>query len=194
MEDLDLTTLTSEELIEVAQTALEKKQQAEDAYKQNKSSSSKWAQLLLDVIDYSKKHKWDINKLAEIEESKPELARLIQEKLYDGKTSDDLRPKVSQEVQSQIDDVIEQLPESMREKFQEEFNDITEWKTVSKNNLEKFVKATMWIIQGNVDLSIEEQAKIWSLGSDGKKTTSKWEDAQARLQRQNEIAKQFDNF
>lgn len=191
---IDLTALSTDELIEVAQLAIEQKQVAEDGYKQIRSESQKWADLLIQVVDYVSNHKGDVEKLAEIEEENPKLAKLIQEKVYGGKTSKELNSSVSEETQSSIDEIVNQLPEDLQEKFREEFTEMTEWKKITDKNFAKYVKATMWVIQDSVDLSIEQEAKIWSMGSDGKKTTSKSEDNNTRSAKQNDIAKSFDNL
>ena len=194
MNELDLSTLSHEEVIAIAQEAIEQKQQFEDSYKQIKSSTSRGTQLILDLHDYTLNHNGDLDKLAEIEEYNPDLAKLIQEKNYWGKSSEELRPKVTPKLQSQIDEVLEQLPEDQRAKFVTEFDELTDGKKITDENLSKFVKATMAVIQENVDESIKDDLKIWSMGSEGKKTSSKKEEADAWTKKQMDIAQSFDNL
>lgn len=194
MNETDLSTLSHDEVIAIALEAIEQKQQFEDSYKQIKSESTKWAQLILDLHDYTLNHNGDLDKLAEIEETNPKLAKLIQEKNYWGKSSEELRPKVTSKIQSKIDEVLEQLPEDQRAKFVTEFDDLTEWKKITDENLSKFVKATIAVIQENVDESIKDDLKIWSMGSEGKKTSSKKDEADAWTKKQMEIAKSFDQL
>jgi hypothetical protein len=52
----------------------------------------------------------------------------------------------------------------------------------------------MSVIQEDVDLETQEELKIWSMGSEGKKTSSKKEEKDARTQKQMEIAKSFDHL
>jgi len=194
MEEIDLSTLSQEEVIEIAKEAIAQKQQFEDSYKQIKSESTKGTQLILDLHDYTLNHNGDLDKLAEIEETNPKLAKLIQEKNYWGKTSEELRPKVSSKIQSKIDEVLEQLPEDQKAKFVTEFDELIDGKKITDDNLSKFVKATMAVIQENVDESIKDDLKIWSMGSEEKKTSSKKEEADAWTKKQIELAKSFDNL
>jgi hypothetical protein len=56
--------------------------------------------------------------------------------------------------------VLEQLPEEQKAKFVTEFQELTEGKKITKDNLAKFVKATMSVIQEDVDLETQEELKI----------------------------------
>lgn len=166
----ELQALSPEELQELVI-------QNQDAYDKLKSDSSKWANKVLDEKKLLEKVVATVIKdkegLSAIYEADPELANTLSNKLfnedYQPKEEDDVdtivEKKLQQrDVQSKVEHVKQQIPEQYREAFDKEFAELTEWKTLSSETVDKFIKSAvaLSIPDDRDDADAVKAMAIWS--------------------------------
>ena len=142
LENLD--ALSPEDKEKLAETVSEQ-------YKQLQSSTTKGIQQMNEAIKFFKSSNGDMDKIAELSKENPDVAKIVLDKFYDGKTLEELNPakpettddvdtKVkaaleSQKVADTLAATVAQLPEEVKAKFQEEFADITEGKKLTSETV-----------------------------------------------------------
>lgn len=128
-------------------------------------------------------------KILEIEDEK--LQEMFLKKMYDWQTLEEFKETLKQDEPSQ-EEIIEQkvkktieqtrvneklsevkakLPEDLQSKFDEEFNELTDWKTLSSQNVDKYIKLTRNTIAEDQD-DVQSLAKMYGVGG-WSKTKSK---------------------
>jgi hypothetical protein len=183
---MDIKTEVLENLENLENLSPEQKEKvAEEVstqFKQLQSSTSKGVQHLNEAIKFYKESANDPQKLLELQGSNPEVAKIVLDKFFDGQTIEDLLPqnpeiepseldtKVKEAVQSQkVDDLVSsavaQLPEEMQSKFKDEFTELTEGKKLTSETVGKYISLTIKSISPDVNLNVEQQARLASIGT-----------------------------
>lgn len=176
IEGVDLNDLTHEELSELVTWVA-------DEYRDLKSNSERGVQA---VISEKKKMEKAISAFKDVSSDPDKLDKLISEdsdlwqfildKFYDGQSIDEIKNKkwpsidelVEQklnrkEVDAKLQSVRSQLPDDMVEKFDEEFKDITDGKTLSPDNVQKYLKnAISNISDDNSLLDSIKAGAVWN--------------------------------
>lgn len=176
IEGVDLNDFSHEELKEVVEGVASE-------YKELESNTERWAQSLLSekkklekAIETFKNVNSNPEALDKLMESDKEIWQFILDKFYDGQSIDEIKNKkwpsidelVEQklnrkEVDAKLQSVRSQLPEDMVEKFDEEFKDITDGKTLSPENVQKYLKnAISNISDDNSLLDSIKAGAVWN--------------------------------
>lgn len=154
-------------------------------YKTLQSATTKGVKNMNDAIAFYKTNAGDVGKVKSFVETNPDAGKILLEKFYDGKTLEEINPVKSTEtddIDVRIKNAVEgnevakklahyrlQLPEDQRTTFDAEYTAIVGTQKVTLESLPKFVKATIGIMNPDMDNSLIEQAKIASAGTAGNK-------------------------
>ena len=182
----DLQDLSTEELAELVI-------QNQENYSKLQSSTTKWAQDLLEEKKSLEKAMSmvvkDKESLAWLYETDPELAKKVSKKLFwdeeiptTQKKTEDIQTIVNRAMfQRTIDDKIgnvsSQLWGDAKEQFEKDFAELTEWREITKDNLDKFIKAALSLVSVDVDGEQVDLARTISMGSS---STTKTKSASAK--------------
>jgi len=158
----------------------ENKTYTQEEYDQLKNETAKGKEILEGryelLIANKDSYLADPNKIAEIEDKRTQ--KFILEKLYDGKSLDEIvtddkkeEPNIDDlvaqsmakaKVQEKIDSVVQKLPEDKREAFLAEFGEISDGKNLTPKNVAKYMKFALNEVlpdDGELDVkSIKAQA------------------------------------
>lgn len=172
---------------------LAKREEVEQA----KADASRWVNDYAERVNsYAENYesvKSDNSKLLEIYEQDQKLWELYLKKMFDGKSIDEFKASLEEskkiapenidelvnaalnkkEVASKLEKVRARIPEELREEFDTEWEALTEWKELNADNVNKFIKATVSVIQDEWD-KLKDIAQIY-----GSKWGSSWKKVSA---------------
>lgn len=163
--------------------------QNQDAYDKLKSDTTKGAQKVLDEKKLLEKAMTTVIKdkesLSSIHETDPELANAISQKLFWEDYTGIQKQEVSvdeiveqklaaKEVNKKFSKVVSQLGDDIKDKFDAEYKELTDWKNVTPENVDKFIKAALSLVQSEAkDNKTLDYIKSVSVGNgSGGKSTS----------------------
>lgn len=164
----DLEDLNLEELQELVLTKQEE-------YADLKSNSTKGAQQLLDekkLLEKAIKLSINDESLAQLRETDPELAEKISQQLASDPsdtskvTSQNVGELVEQEIakreiSQKYDKVISQLNEEEQELFKKEYDELVEWKKLTPEKADKFIKLALNTLSDNSSSDVDYAKSIW---------------------------------
>lgn len=160
----NLDNLSPEEAIEVAKNVV-------DEYETLKSSTSKGITLVDQAITFYKTSWSDVEKIRELQEEHPEVAKVFLKKFYDGKTIEEIVTSKEEELESRkaedenkvVDErynhYFNQIPEDLQEQFKEEYDELVGKRKMTPEKVDKYVDLVIKSIRPNMSSTIE-QAKL----------------------------------
>ena len=178
----DLKGLSQEEL-EVKIAA------ANESYKNLESNADRGAQKVLDDKKLAERAltaiaeiDGDNEKFVELYNNDPKLGDYLLKTVFKGASIDDFKkggtksPKPEWEdfdakrlkktIEEKVESVSSKLPKEIKEKFDAEYKELTDWKKLTKDNVEKYIKMALREVQP--DFSQEElDARVLSQGGGG---------------------------
>lgn len=179
LEGVDLSELNQEELVTLVSGI-------KDEYKALESNTEKGAQSLLwekkkmeKAIETFKNVNADPEKLEALLNEDKELWQFILDKFYDGQSIDDIKNKKwpnideiveqklnQKEVDKKLSSVKDQLPDDLLEKFNTEFEELTEGKKLTADNVQKYIKNALSNISDDSSLLDTIKAgAVWNGGN-----------------------------
>jgi len=190
--------LTLDDLLDLNQEELQELVLAkQEEYADLKSNSTKGAQQLLDekkLLEKAIKLSVNDESLARLRENDPELAEKISQHLANDPstaskiTSDNVWELVEQEiakrdVQKKIDKVVNQLPDDIKETFKKEYEELIEWKKITAENADKFIKLALNSINESSasDVDYAKSISLWGSTVSSKSKSSKQTSDEARM-------------
>lgn len=179
LEGVDLSELNQEELVTLVSGI-------KDEYKALESNTEKGAQSLLwekkkmeKAIETFKNVNADPEKLEALLNEDKELWQFILDKFYDGQSIDNIKNKKwpnideiveqklnQKEVDKKLSSVKDQLPDDLLEKFNTEFEELTEGKKLTADNVQKYIKnALSNVSDDNTLLDTIKAGAVWNGGN-----------------------------
>ena len=179
LEGVDLSELNQEELVTLVSGI-------KDEYKALESNTEKGAQSLLwekkkmeKAIETFKNVNADPEKLEALLNEDKELWQFILDKFYDGQSIDDIKNKKwpnideiveqklnQKEVDKKLSSVKDQLPDDLLEKFNTEFEELTEGKKLTADNIQKYIKnALSNVSDDSTLLDTIKAGAVWNGGN-----------------------------
>lgn len=179
LEGVDLSGLNQEELVTLVSGI-------KDEYKALESNTEKGAQSLLwekkkmeKAIETFKNVNADPEKLEALLNEDKELWQFILDKFYDGQSIDDIKNKKwpnideiveqklnQKEVDKKLSSVKDQLPDDLLEKFNTEFEELTEGKKLTADNVQKYIKnALSNVSDDSTLLDTIKAGAVWNGGN-----------------------------
>ena len=179
LEGVDLSELNQEELVTLVSGI-------KDEYKALESNTEKGAQSLLwekkkmeKAIETFKNVNADPEKLEALLNEDKELWQFILDKFYDGQSIDDIKNKKwpnideiveqklnQKEVDKKLSSVKDQLPDDLLEKFNTEFEELTEGKKLTADNVQKYIKnALSNVSDDSTLLDTIKAGAVWNGGN-----------------------------
>lgn len=142
----------------------------------------------------------DPKSLLEVDEK---VAQSVLDQMYDGISLEEYKAKFglnSEPEQVDVDKIVEQklnkakvneklehiknqLPDQFKSKFDEEFNDLTEWKNLTPQNADKYIKLTISTLQEWDDKGVLNQVRQSSIAgkTSSKKVSEKTKEEEKRV-------------
>lgn len=181
MEDLnemDLTQMTQEELIEKAQAAIELAKEKDAEFAKYRSDSEKGVKKLLEK---QKKQQEDKDPETDADDeggtSDAEIDKVVELKMQ------------QREVRGIIENFKSNLPADLQEQFQENFEDLTKSAELNPTNVQKYLKATAGLLSDGDD-KVAEQLRAMAIG--GRPSSAPQKDAKQReFDRRREETRKF---
>lgn len=179
LEGVDLSELNQEELVTLVSGI-------KDEYKALESNTEKGAQSLLwekkkmeKAIETFKNVNADPEKLEALLNEDKELWQFILDKFYDGQSIDEIKNKKwpnideiveqklnQKEVEKKLSSVKDQLPDDLLEKFNTEFEELTEGKKLTADNVQKYIKNALSNVSDDSSLLDTIKAgAVWNGGN-----------------------------
>ena len=179
LEGVDLSELNQEELVTLVSGI-------KDEYKALESNTEKGAQSLLwekkkmeKAIETFKNVNADPEKLEALLNEDKELWQFILDNFYDGQSIDDIKNKKwpnideiveqklnQKEVDKKLSSVKDQLPDDLLEKFNTEFEELTEGKKLTADNIQKYIKnALSNVSDDSTLLDTIKAGAVWNGGN-----------------------------